>query len=298
MTLMLERTLAHGVWATGQWWARFEQGDLGPKVYQDTLAELCHLVIAEEVWLSRIEGRELPNAGPAGETAPFWPAWDLSEARQRHAQVSASLLGLVPATGSGEVRYTDTSGHDHRGTLEDLLLHVSIHGQFHRGRASARLRAEGQLAPVGDYIVFVREGGGAPSVGQVEIRKMQATWGRGTLDNQAAESWLEDFVAAPSDAKLHQALSAGSGVEAEACAVAAAEVVAARASRGKPGLPPRLLAWSLGHSAALEPELIRAAVTALVRIEREGALAGFWKNEGGLVPWRRGLEALRERLTG
>lgn len=300
MTLTLERTLAHGVWATAQWWERLEDSTLEAEARQGALAELAHLVCAEEVWLARIQGEALPVSGPVGESSTFWPGWSLEEARQRHSQVSAVLLGLAQRP-DAEVSYTDTAGVAHRTTLEDILLHVSIHGQFHRGRASERLRAAGQSAPVGDYIKFVRAGGGQTPDAESKERQDQATWGRGTLDNHAAEVWLESFVAAPSDSKLAAAFegaAAGSGVEEEARAVAAAEVVAARAGRGKPGLPPRLLAWSLGNSAALEPSLVRAALKTLIRIEREGALASYWKDEEELVPWRRGLEALRERLGG
>lgn len=299
MTLTLERTLAHGVWATAQWWARLEDAGLSAEARAGALEELAHMVCAEEVWLSRIQGEALPVQGPPGESSTFWPNWTLEEAQQRHARVSAVLLGLARRP-DAEVHYTDTRGVEHRTTLEDILLHVSIHGQFHRGRASERLRSVGQSAPVGDYIEFVRAGGGQTSPAESQERRDQGTWGRGTLDNQAAEAWLEGFVAEPSDAKLAAAFqfSDDAGSEAEAQAVAAAEVVAARAGRGKPGLPPRLLAWSLGHSAALEPALVRAALKALIRIEREGALATYWKQDGELVPWRRGLEALRERLGG
>ncbi len=300
MTFTLERTLAHGVWATAQWWDRLDDPLLSPEARQGALAELAHMVCAEEVWLSRIQGEALPVSGSIEEASTFWPGWDLDEARQRHSQVSAVLLGLARRP-DAEVSYTDTAGVAHRTMLEDILLHVSIHGQFHRGRASERLRAAGQIAPVGDYIQFVRAGGGQTPDAESRERQDQATWGRGTLDNQAAETWLEQFVAAPSDGKIAAAFadaSVGSSADDEARAVAAAEVVAARAGRGKPGLPPRLLAWSLGHSAALEPDLVRAALKALIRIEREGALANYWKDEEELVPWRRGLEALRERLGG
>lgn len=306
MPLICERTLAHGVWATSQWWSRLEEGDLAAPLAAEILAELAHLVRAEEVWLGRVVGVEPPGVGEAGESEPFWPAWSLDECRERHARVSAELLGLARNSETREVSYINSKGEAFTNMLEDLLLHVSVHGQFHRGRASALLRAAGMAAPIGDYIAFVREGGGRRTQDQKIARRTQDTWGRGTLDNQPAEDWLEQFVAAPSDKKLERAFAAleEGGLEdelaagREARAVSAAEVVAARAARGKPGLAPTLLAWSLGHSAGMDPNLTRRAVAALVRIESESALARYWADEGGLVAWRRGLEALRERLSG
>lgn len=305
MPLICERTLAHGVWATSQWWSRLEEGELAAPLAAEALAELAHMVRAEEVWLERVEGAVAPAVGTAGETAPFWPAWGLAECRERHARVSAELLGMARSSQRIEVSYTNSKGETFSNMLEDLLLHVSVHGQFHRGRASALLRAAGMAAPVGDYIAFVREGGGRRTQDQKLARRTQDTWGRGTLDNQPAEDWLGEFVAAPSDKKLEQAFAdlEEGGLEdelasnREAHAVAAAEVVAARAARAKPGLAPTLLAWSLGHSAGLDPSLIRRAIAALGRIENESALARYWSDEGGLVAWRRGLEALRERLS-
>ncbi|MFT7676191.1 MAG: putative damage-inducible protein DinB [Planctomycetota bacterium] len=305
MPLICERTLAHGVWATSQWWSRLEESDLSEPLRTQVVAELCHMVRAEEVWLERVGGSAAPAVGAAGETQPFWPAWGLEECRERHARVSAELLGLAQNSQRIEVSYTNSKGEAFSNLLEDLLLHVSVHGQFHRGRASAALRTAGVGAPVGDYIAFVREGGGRRTQDQKLARKTQATWGRGTLDNQPAEDWLDEFVAAPADSKLAAAFAAfeQGGLDdpeasaREARAVAAAEVVAARAARGKPGLAPTLLAWSLGHSAGLDPSLIQTAADALGRIESESALAQYWLNEGGLLAWRRGLEALRERLT-
>jgi len=41
--------------------------------------------------------------------------------------------------------------------VRDILLHVAMHGQYHRGQINQLLRGAG-LEPISvDYIVFVRE---------------------------------------------------------------------------------------------------------------------------------------------
>jgi uncharacterized damage-inducible protein DinB len=111
----------------------------------------AHLAAAEHVWLARLEGR-----APA---YPVWPELPLAEAT---ALAVESLTGLraIAAHGSTsldrEIEYRTTAGQPFRNTVGDVLLHVVLHGSYHRGQI-ALLTRQGGGAPAGtDFIVFVR----------------------------------------------------------------------------------------------------------------------------------------------
>ena len=53
--------------------------------------------------------------------------------------------------------YRNLAGHTFQDPLGEILLHVLMHGHYHRGKANAALREAG-LTPAGlDYITWHRE---------------------------------------------------------------------------------------------------------------------------------------------
>ncbi|MGD9902896.1 MAG: DinB family protein [Vicinamibacterales bacterium] len=146
----LHRLHRHGEWADARLLkaARQASGDLTP-----VLRELAHVRAAQEIWLSRIEGR------PA--TLPVWPSLGLDELAAAGAAIDEALrqmlAALTPAALTREIVYTTTAGVTYRTALSDILLHVLTHGQYHRGKANAALRAIGAQAVNVDVITWVRE---------------------------------------------------------------------------------------------------------------------------------------------
>jgi len=49
-------------------------------------------------------------------------------------------------------------GEPFESTLGDILTHLPIHGQHHRGQIAAHLRASGSVPPVIDFIHAARGG--------------------------------------------------------------------------------------------------------------------------------------------
>ena len=66
------------------------------------------------------------------------------------------LWSLEPAALPRMIRYTNSTGQEFHTTVEDILLHVCMHGCYHRGQIAARLRAVGAEPLPTDYIAFVR----------------------------------------------------------------------------------------------------------------------------------------------
>lgn len=52
--------------------------------------------------------------------------------------------------------YTNSKGDEFKYSVGDILTHVALHGQYHRGQINSRLRAMG-VEPVSvDYIIFAK----------------------------------------------------------------------------------------------------------------------------------------------
>lgn len=115
-----------------------------------------HVLAAEHVWCSRIRG-----------TAPrvaVWPSLALDEcaalAAENAASYRALIAGLVPADLARAISYVNSAGAAFTSALEDMLLHVALHGSYHRGQVALVVRdGGGEPAPT-DYIAFTR---GAPA---------------------------------------------------------------------------------------------------------------------------------------
>jgi uncharacterized damage-inducible protein DinB len=56
----------------------------------------------------------------------------------------------------GEVTYVNSAGQEFRSTRRDMLLHVALHGCYHRGQVALLLREAGAVPEPTDYIAFVR----------------------------------------------------------------------------------------------------------------------------------------------
>lgn len=118
----------------------------------DVLREFAHIVGAEETWLSRLEGR-VPRC-------PVWPDGDFVEIerllRETHRAFEAYLAALGDDDLGAEVTYTNSAGRTFTNTVADILLHVVLHSQYHRGKVNLLLRQAGQMPAPADYIAFVR----------------------------------------------------------------------------------------------------------------------------------------------
>lgn len=114
---------------------------------------------ARWTWLARIEGRASRSA--------IWPALSPPEAADLAARLRADYTRLFDALTEERlaepVSYTNSAGQAFTTPLGDILLHVVLHAQYHRGKVNVLLRQGGQAPVPADFITFVR---GAPAAGQ------------------------------------------------------------------------------------------------------------------------------------
>jgi uncharacterized damage-inducible protein DinB len=116
----------------------------------------AHVLGAEAVWLARIAGRPADVA--------VWPTLSLEGAANLAARNAKELddvvASLAPSDVTREIDYRNSAGREFRSTIEDILLHVALHGSYHRGQVALVIRAGGGEPASTDYIGFIR---GAPA---------------------------------------------------------------------------------------------------------------------------------------
>jgi uncharacterized damage-inducible protein DinB len=147
----LKRLFEHMRWADERVLRLYESD---PRLhFSAALRVLAHVAGAERVWLLRIRGE-------SSASQPVWPEIDLPEIARLLAENAAGYGELVAATDDAalerEVAYTNTKGASFRTRLGDILLHVALHGSYHRGQLASAARAAGAEPVLTDYIEFAR----------------------------------------------------------------------------------------------------------------------------------------------
>jgi uncharacterized damage-inducible protein DinB len=150
----LPRIFAHMRWADTR--AREALRDAPGALVERALELYGHVLGAEHVWLTRIRGEE--------PTVAVWPRLSVREAATLADQVHAGFDALVGSLGPGDldrdVTYVNSAGQRFTSRVEDILVHVALHGSYHRGQVAMLIRDGGGTPAPTDFIAFVR---GAPA---------------------------------------------------------------------------------------------------------------------------------------
>ena len=114
--------------------------------------ELSHVLGAQENWLARLEEREA--------TLPIWPdlpRTDLTPTMNRIQRGYARYLSALRDEDLTRlVAYTNSQGRSFETAIGDILLHVALHSQYHRGKVNLMLRQSNVTPAPVDFIGFVR----------------------------------------------------------------------------------------------------------------------------------------------
>lgn len=149
MLTVLRRLNEHLVWADDRLLQTLSEI---PAVSPELLLEFGHVLGADEIWLARITSR--------APRAPVWPALALREltalAELVHADFATYLDTLTEADLHRLVSYTNSAGVTFESQLRDILHHVFLHGQYHRGKVNLLLRQAGYTPSPVDFISFTR----------------------------------------------------------------------------------------------------------------------------------------------
>jgi uncharacterized damage-inducible protein DinB len=149
MTEYLRKLIDHLKWADR---ATLHALRSAPGSDSRALVLYSHILGAEAVWLARLSGRQ-PDVA-------VWPSLSLDEAAtlaERNANdFDALLSSLASQETERTIVYRNSAGREFADTIEDILLHVALHGSYHRGQVSLVVRGGGGEPAPTDYIAFVR----------------------------------------------------------------------------------------------------------------------------------------------
>lgn len=144
----LDRSLAFTRWADAKILTAIAQ----PSVPEKALRLAAHYFSTYSVWASRLLGTPLQiSIWP--EPAGFDFAQAMAEGHQRFQSAVEAHTELMDTP----ISYKSSQGQPFTNTVADILQHVILHGQYHRGQINQLLREAG-LEPVSiDFISFARE---------------------------------------------------------------------------------------------------------------------------------------------
>ena len=136
----------HMAWAD----ARVLEGLLAtPGIDAHAQEQFAHVVGAESVWLTRILGQP--------QRVAVWPELSLDECAAIAAENQRGFAAVLDHEDLvREVTYTNSAGKTFTNRVIDILVHVAMHGSYHRGMISIVTRRGGGVAVPTDFIAFVR----------------------------------------------------------------------------------------------------------------------------------------------
>lgn len=145
----LRRMWEHAAWADALLLEALESMQPPPEM---AWREYSHVLGAESVWLDRLRQRPARVA--------VWPELTFAEAAALAADLRVDYTAYLDALTTDAidvaVPYVNSAGHSFATPAGDILLHVALHGQYHRGKVNLLLR-QAELAPAPtDYIAFAR----------------------------------------------------------------------------------------------------------------------------------------------
>lgn len=112
-----------------------------------------HILLCEQLWLQRIKGLD-------SNPKEIWNELCLEDCSILMAlnsqQYSEILTTLSNNSGEDIVHYQNSSGTTFSTSILDILTHVALHGQYHRGQINRMLREDGGDPTNVDFITFVR----------------------------------------------------------------------------------------------------------------------------------------------
>lgn len=146
-TPTLQKMLDYHVWATHEILSTIEKHAISLK---DVFHLLNHMLGAENIWLSRIEGKPLPQ--------PVFPDFEtITDFKIGFNETSQKWQKLIHSSTLEEaLHYSDLKGMAYQSQTRDIVFHVFNHATYHRGQISAKIRAAGFQPAATDFIVFSR----------------------------------------------------------------------------------------------------------------------------------------------
>lgn len=150
----ITRMFKHLYWANRRLLEALKQEDAASP---QALRLYSHLLYAERVWVTRLKGEDSSHLPIWGEHASLDECGDLVKQNEEEytlffEKIEKSNVGLDDV-----ISYKNSRGESFQLSVRDILTHVALHGQYHRGQINASLRQSNVEPASLDYYIFVRE---------------------------------------------------------------------------------------------------------------------------------------------
>jgi uncharacterized damage-inducible protein DinB len=139
-------------WANARVLASLSSASRPQKAFQ----LLAHLLVSEKIWLLRLEGEDTSTINKSPELS-FAECENLVNENQN--EYSRFLRSLSEDDLNSPVTYRNFKGVEFHTPIGEILMHVALHGTYHRGQIAIAMRGEGGTPVDTDFITFVRERG-------------------------------------------------------------------------------------------------------------------------------------------
>jgi uncharacterized damage-inducible protein DinB len=115
-----------------------------------------HVLQAERIWLTRLRGESSEDLVLWMDNA--YPTACATLIEENGSGFRAWLDALPEDWLDKPIAYRSQAGAPFETSARDILIHVGLHGQYHRGQINAVLRVGGFEPAAVDYILYARLG--------------------------------------------------------------------------------------------------------------------------------------------
>ena len=144
-----QRMFAYDTWANGEVLASFRKSGAGPK----SVKFMAHVLAAGQLWLDRLDGVD--------QKVVVWPEPSIDQCEAKVAELGTRWQEFLKKTGERGlariINYKNSKGEAWSSRTDDVLLHVIMHGAYHRGQIASDARAAGFMPAYTDFIHAVRQ---------------------------------------------------------------------------------------------------------------------------------------------
>ncbi|MEP7075951.1 MAG: DinB family protein [Acidobacteriota bacterium] len=114
---------------------------------------LSHILLAEKIWLTRLRGEDSSHI-------PTFEELRLGECETMADDLCSGYLEFIDSLTEADlarlITYKNTKGIEFITPVREILIHVGLHGAYHRGQIAWIVRAGGGTAVNTDYITSTR----------------------------------------------------------------------------------------------------------------------------------------------
>ena len=147
----LTEFLKYNLWANRETLKKLkDEKVVPPKVWK----LYSHIIASQKVWYERCAEPEGPKIQP-------WTLLSREEIKQLTESTNQLWESLLNSKSRDEfkevIKYHNTKGKEFFNTLEDILIHVLNHSNYHRAQINLLLRENGFKPVVTDYIFYHRK---------------------------------------------------------------------------------------------------------------------------------------------